>query len=1210
MLSVGPRQFTPRLPEAERLRLLEILQRESSSAFDVVADLRKTAASSAGQGSVAFRAACLLLADLSENGWAIHVARGQIWIEPPSWMPLPGETPQDVKARLRAALRRARDRQLGASSVRRFLRAMERPRMFNGRRVSVLDLVDRGQELEQILGGLRSQPDEERLEALSRLIQPVVQVCDDNTRCEHTGLLLRDVWRYFRHTWVLEYRPTPGRTLQLLIRNRARPNWPVIGIAMLANAPLHLRVRDEWIGWTTTALKKRIASGEIACAQVAEALTRAIAEAVERIRHDDLIREEELRVPTEETVRLLRAAAAEAAVRRQDELVAAERRRQAGERVRRRSLSATDGTIDWQVASEAPLFRRKRAAVLADLMECRLEFERSGLGRDPERALAALLSSERGTRAVNRALAELRKQGLATRVLDVSVCGAVAPYNILLGGKLVALLLASEEVRRAYADRYSGQPSHIASQMAGRVISRPADLVLLTTTSLYGVGSSQYNRLRLAAREHQGLGSDVAWEPLARAADGRGLEGTTSGFGTAHLSAQTLEALREVSRTVWGMRRVNNEFGEGTSPRLRQVREGVEALGLSANDILQHSTPRLVYACKLVPDAIEQLLGIAPRGGYRAPSTEALTRAWIRRWLLGRSTRPDVLQALRALGPESIAAELRARAEDQFTLEFCTPRVVTAKATRALDPRSHPMSFVRRLYKSMATCADHHSDEQLLAVHVETPVERYVRNALRAGKVVFVTGSPGDGKTHMLRAITLKEGAGIEVAVILDGNDRSDAELGEVISEALRAGKGLGVAINEGTLLDLALAHQDRHQWAKETLLQLRRPVRYDDENGTGTVVVVDLSLRNNLSPEITRRVLRMLTGLVLEGCDECGEEECPAALNARLLRHAVVEDRLVAMLAQVALGGYHATMRDVHAYVSFLIFGGLTCSELRRRHGAGVPSYAEHAFVGGQGDLFEAVRRLDPADVTHPLLDDRLWRGADARAEWLGPSRPPEVDSAASPLEERWKQFARRKRRAFFEHRDGDAILTQMASGQSGFDLLLNSADFDSPVRYVRLLNRFYDRDSEVDGVLYLWVAHRYDARPPRYAASRLAVPVEELRVLRPRPPAHVRDAFPDYVPDHVVLCHRDMPADAGLRIDEALLRALSAAGKGLPPSFRAGEPWQRVGNFIDKLARHSGSKRGATDGVAVVRFVDLDTGRNWRIGVDLRGKRYQDEE
>jgi hypothetical protein len=102
--------------------------------------------------------------------------------------------------------------------------------------------------------------------------------------------------------------------------------------------------------------------------------------------------------------------------------------------------------------------------------------------------------------------------GLASQVVDVSICGAIHPYNELLGGKLVALVLHSKEVRDLYEGQYGERISLIASQMAGRPIRRSARLKVLTTTSLYGVGSSQYNRLKLRAamRKHKVPGSRTA----------------------------------------------------------------------------------------------------------------------------------------------------------------------------------------------------------------------------------------------------------------------------------------------------------------------------------------------------------------------------------------------------------------------------------------------------------------------------------------------------------------------------------------------------------------------------------------------------------------------------------------------------------------------------------------------------------------------------
>jgi hypothetical protein len=256
-------------------------------------------------------------------------------------------------------------------------------------------------------------------------------------------------------------------------------------------------------------------------------------------------------------------------------------------------------------------------------------------------------------------LTEFRKAGLSSEVADVSICGAVHPYNELLGGKLVALALTSREVRDAYARRYGGQISLIASQMAGRPITKPANLRILTTTSLYGSGTSQYNRLALRAADHPELKHDIVW--------GRIGESLTGGYGTIHLSNETAQALRSMAFARHDARRVNNRFGEGTSPRLRQIREGLDALGLKSDAILHHATPRLFFTCELDPGARDGLLGLG-RAKARPQSFARIAAAWRRRWLSGRVLREESLDALDALGPTSVRASLHADADGQFSL--------------------------------------------------------------------------------------------------------------------------------------------------------------------------------------------------------------------------------------------------------------------------------------------------------------------------------------------------------------------------------------------------------------------------------------------------------------------------------------------------------------------------------------------------------------
>lgn len=616
--------------------------------------------------SARLRAFCLVAADLCEQGWALSFERDRVVFEAPGDTLLEGEDTAAAKERVRRALRRGRFEQLAEPSTRAFLRKVERRKdRGTGRLTSVADLVDDGRDLARALKEANALPTEERKAALARVIDPVVEVCGSDMKCSETGLPLLDVWRYFRHTWAHEYRAIPGRQLCFLIRNAARPNRPVMGIAMLASPVMRLSIRDSWIGWLRPDAQERIEKGQWGSRSFARALRDRLQASLNEVRSDDLVTEEELFEPTDAVVARLEQRAAGAAYERERDLRAYHKAcRASGEKPtpqRGVRVDGSDGDIDWTSASEDLLFVRKRAEVLAKLLAARIAFRKADLDERPKEALRTLFTDLQGQRAIDTVLAEFRKAGLSSQVADLSVCGAVAPYNELIGGKLVALLMTSNEVRRAYADRYSGQVSVIASQMAGRPITKPSDLQILTTTSLFGASSSQYNRLRLRAERHKGLRSDIVWARIGRS--------LTQGFGTLHLSNHTFAALSEIALERHSARRVNNRFGEGTSPRLRQIREGLEALGLKANDVLNHATPRIFYACELGRSSADSLIGLG-KPSRRGASVEAIGAAWRDRWLVARAQRPQTLARVARLGPSAVRTSLYADADGQLSLEM------------------------------------------------------------------------------------------------------------------------------------------------------------------------------------------------------------------------------------------------------------------------------------------------------------------------------------------------------------------------------------------------------------------------------------------------------------------------------------------------------------------------------------------------------------
>jgi hypothetical protein len=594
----------------------------------------------------------LVLADLVDQGWALKPSAGAIEFMPPG-LQIAGEDIADAKARIRRALLVGQQRQLRDPAVVRFLRRVEKVQMRNDRRGSISCIIDSGYRLYEAIQRATAPSNGSNPDLLRDVIDPEVVPCDADERCPVTGIRLLDIWRYFRHTWSLEYRSIPGRKLPLLIRNKAHPTLPIIGIAMLASPVIRSATREDWIGWSYGSFVARLMEGSWDVGLALRALRSRIDQSIAEVRWDDLMSADEVNQPSERTeFRLLQRAAGAAATR-----ISILKEEYEKELSSRKDVRVSE--VDWMVASKEPLFIRKRAETLVSLVAAKRTFAEINWSTSPNGALEALLAHPKGPSAIATALREHRKAGLASQIADVSVCGAVEPYNVLLGGKLVTMLMTSLEARSAYKERYSDAISIISSQMAGRSITRPADLKVLTTTSLYGVASSQYNRLKFTTRRFPELAVDLIWEERKE---------LTRGYGTVHLAPATVQALRELSRTDRGASTVNHKFGEGASPRLRQVREGLMALGIDSNDILHHDTPRLFFGCRLRSSAFEELLGLGSHHHQIGNSAANIAVVWRRRWLSQRVSQVDVLEKLRALGPHTVSRSLTLNRDDQFDL--------------------------------------------------------------------------------------------------------------------------------------------------------------------------------------------------------------------------------------------------------------------------------------------------------------------------------------------------------------------------------------------------------------------------------------------------------------------------------------------------------------------------------------------------------------
>jgi hypothetical protein len=199
-------------------------------------------------------------------------------------------------------------------------------------------------------------------------------------------------------------------------------------------------------------------------------------------------------------------------------------------------------------------------------------------------------------------------------VMDAYVVGSLPPYSFLLGGKLVAALMGSDEVKAAYERKYIGRQAVISGN------ENRARLVLLTTTSALG-RSSIYNRLNVT--------------------DGpRFLRiGVTKGFGHFHLSGHVFESLRSFLEEIGHPYASGHRFGMGPNWKIRVARTALEELGIDGNAVLKHGIEREVYAIPLASNWREILLGQHRNVRSTTLPLSDIVAFCLERWVLPRAER-------------------------------------------------------------------------------------------------------------------------------------------------------------------------------------------------------------------------------------------------------------------------------------------------------------------------------------------------------------------------------------------------------------------------------------------------------------------------------------------------------------------------------------------------------------------------------------------
>ncbi|MCY9665127.1 DUF4338 domain-containing protein [Paenibacillus alginolyticus] len=615
--------FYPNIPEKMLSELNNILHNASNILLSynraeyITGILKKYIGFEVDKDNKQMYSILLLIRDLYFQGWSSNFVNGVPYFSQP-------KTTQDTTTKdyLRKALLNERDKYLEATSVKAFVHQMLKGRKHNGKKKTIKNLIADPIKLMSSLSTLGPNA-----------VKPYLQIIQSPLeRDTFTGYRLLDIWRFFRLTWSLPHKSTPGRKIFILVRDAGQENHPILGIAALGNSIVQISSRDDVIGWSFDGFIKRFPhcddkSAELIILKLRKTLERAISE----IATDDL--------PIQDLTRLEKIKILESFSKENDENDPPKR------------VKNDLDPLEWFTFSRSALYRQKRARTLLGLLKAEEQFSQV-LSEKPLSALKKLLSTNLGKSAIKTAVSANKNEKVGTNIMDIIVCGAIPPYNELLAGKLIALLMMSPEIYDFYERRYKGQVSIIASGLKGAPIIRNSSLVFLGTTSLYETGSSQYNRVYLPknAIGESTPSKRIGYEKI----------GTTKGFGTVYISDETVEAFSNLLIEHHGRKMITNSFGEGTSPRLRLIRAGLNLLGLPSDYILTHNFKRIVYGVALAENTFEFLRGEddVPRycfnSSFPRQTSEAICEFWRQRWLSMRIKNDDVMDRVKNFDSENL----------------------------------------------------------------------------------------------------------------------------------------------------------------------------------------------------------------------------------------------------------------------------------------------------------------------------------------------------------------------------------------------------------------------------------------------------------------------------------------------------------------------------------------------------------------------------
>ena len=1125
-----------------------------------------------------YRAVWLLFRDLIRASWKACYREGVLYMSLPSLngADMRDTTSPEVKALLRSWMSDSRHERLVTYTD--FINRMENP---GTNKLGIDCLIADGEELAVRLEAAKTG----NLTA-AEAVKPYLQLVKENDRDEFTGLKLSEIWRYFRLTWSTPAETTPGRTMQYLIRDAAHPMHAVMGIASLENCAVQITCRDDYIGWNQkTYIEKMLEGDSDAARSCFLTLLGYIAGGIDGINYTELCTDATINNPTDEDIQDLQDIAANAEQQRQ-----------------RLLRDALDNNIEEEEKSELgsiskdtekALYHRKRAEQLAKLLGAKKVITDLLASDYFDETWRDFCKSEIGNSVIRTALVAQKTKHIGSSMMELNVCGAIPPYNEILGGKLVALLAISPQVVHDYKERYENKSSEIASRLKGEPVCRPADLIYVGTTSLYYVGSSQYNRLKLP-KEIFGSDFDVVWKQL----------GMTIGFGTMHISKATTMSLTEATTNDYN--RINHVFGEGASPKMRlltmSIRELLESTNEDSRDFSKHAMSRIVYGACLAKNTFNYLMGIDPAPEYYTDmsdykkGTDSIIKYWQNRWLGSRLNYEPIYDRIRVFDKKGFLVSNQINEDEKWSFT----KLKEDSLMPVADDMQTGVQFVRDFYRGSSAYADHIDSSLLSNIHLTTQLDQAILDAAVAGKDIVLTGNPGDGKTHIIRMLKDKlENLGKPVFVEIDASTLPNEEIYEHWKSAREQKVPYVIAINAAVLYSLYQFCKD-FEPVRNAYEQMSHAVVFHNETvKESDLVVYDLSKREVLTKEILNQAIIKLTDEKhYTECARCPlNSNCEVHKNCKLLRDELFQNRLYIILQRVALQGYHATLRELQSFISYLIFGNRTCKAIAKTTGNKEYNLV-NLIYSGKGELFKAIKAaIDPVKISHPIWDEKILSNDIAMDTWVKDYEVP-AEAIAYDNDE---LFQLRKRQFFFFNIEGDQLLKILDDEVTHFQEMLKQEDSKTIKELVLKLNKFFGSEKPSNSELQIWSGHRYDNEPRKVLISVGSIKKSDLKIGHPTLSKVMRTGI-EMTSNYIRLEKKNAP-NIFLKIDFDIYVLLTEADRGVPVLFMESDLVKKVWRFIEQLQSVSEIEE---DDPVNISLLDVQNKKKITVKLDQEENKY----